>query len=224
MAQAGEPDERQLHPVPASETRARVMGGFAIRESLLKKFKKGIDAGLAFPDAAQAAGIPYEFVLAALSHDDDVRRWYRQAADRKSLIRAEDAHLLPEVKSTIQIKRETVNLAMAAGLGRKYAEAIAHIRPVDENGEFNQEHMNVLHGFMKSFVDCITIAFGLRNVTNKDAGEKGTVDELTEEQAMQKLVELREARLKREADEKRAIEARSTGGRSLKGPEPDEIP
>lgn len=217
----GEAQERDLHPIPASETRARVMGGFTIRESLLRKFKKGIDAGLAFPDAAKAAGIPYEFVLAALTHDEDVRSWYRQAAGRKSLIRAEDAHLLPEVKSTIQIKRETVNLAMAAGLGHKFAEAIAHIRPVDENGEFNQEHMNVLHGFMKSFVAMLPKE---SDVTNKDAGEQGTVDELTEEQAMQKLVELREARLKREADERRAIEARSTGGRSLKGPEPDEIP
>jgi len=213
--------ENELIPVPANDTRERTMGGFVIRESLLKKFKKGIDAGLAFPDAAQAAGIPYEFVVSALGHDDDIRKWFKMCVGRKSLIRAEDAFLLPETKTTLQLKTETVNLAMAAGLGHRFAEAIAHIRPIDEDGEFNREHMNVLIGMGK-------LVFGMMpnesHNANREVIEDRNAIPRDEKSVMQELVMLREERLKKEAAEKSAIEARMTGGRSLKGPDKHDAP
>ena len=211
-----EPQQRELKPIPANETRARVMGGFMIRETLMKKWVAAHKTGLAFPDSAQAAGIPYEYALAALSHDDDVRRMYREAQGRKSLIRAEDADLIPDTKSTLEIKREIVNLAMAGGIGNKFAETIAHLKPIDEDGQLNHDHVNVLNAFMKHISSMLP-----KESENKNQEKEPEQEQLSEAQAMKLLMEAREARMKREAAEEKAIEARASGGRSLKGPELD---
>ena len=217
MPQRGE-REQDLHPVPANETRARLIGGFKLRESLLVKMGQGVEAGLAFPDAAQAAGIPYELVLASLSYDDDMRAWYRQCSGRKSLIRAEDAQLLPTAKSSMEHKKDTLDLVFAAGLGRKLAEAVAHIEVIDpETGDFNKEHMNVLFAFNKNFM-------GLLPKESEGIHRDAPPDEApprTEEIVARELLELREKRLAGEAAEKTALETRRTGGRSLTGPKRD---
>lgn len=212
-----EPREYELKPIPANEARARVMGGFMIRESLMKKWIAAHKTGLAFPDSAQAAGIPYEYALAALSHDDDVRKMYREAQGRKSLIRAEDADLIPDTKSTMEIKRDIVNLAMAGGIGNKFAETIAHLKPIDEGGNLNHEHVNVLNAFMKHITSMLPKESENKN-QDQEPEEK---EQLSEAQAMKLLMEAREARLKKEAAEEKAIEARASGGRSLKGPKLD---
>ena len=214
---AREPKEDQLYPKPANETRERKLAGFIIRESLLKKMRQGIDSGLAFPDAAQAAGIPYELVLAQLGHDNDMRAWYRECSGRKSLIRSEDAGLLPESRSPLELKHEMVRKVFAAGLGDRFAEAAAHIRVIDpETGTYDKEGMQVL-GFFGKFVLNHILPKESENTNQEKPPEP--VKELTDDELMRELLERREARLGRQSDAEEAKRVRESGGRILKGPE-----
>ena len=206
--------ESQLVPVAATEGRSREMGGFMMRESLLKKMKKGIDAGLAFPDAAKAAGIPYELVVSALSHDTELRGWFKISAGRKSLIRSQDAHTLPTVRSTMEIKKELTNLIFSSGLGERFAETAAHLQVIDPHtGEFNKEHLAIMFALGK-------LGFSLLPKENEIAQTEveAKVEKRSEQDIMQELITMREERLRLEAGDQRAIQARGTGGRSLEGP------
>lgn len=211
----GQRHERDLVPVTANHGQTVKVGGVAIRESLLVKMRSGIDAGLAFPDAAEAAGIPYTLVLAALTYDDEMRAWYRECSGRKSLIREADAELLPQVKSPAELRKSMLQKAFAAGLGDKIAETIAHIEPIDpETGDFNKVHLQVLSEFSRHVLSHLPREM---DQTNRD-GLPEEKRQRTEQEVMQELIALREERMKRETAAQRAIEARSTGGRSLKGP------
>jgi len=211
-------EDKQV-PVTADPVRAQEMGGFFIRESLLKKMRQGIDAGLAFPDAAKAAGIPYTLVLAQLGHNDDLRSWFRECAGRKSMIRAEDANLLPETKHPIQLKHDLVNKLFSAGLGDRFAEAAAHIRVIDpETGSFDKEGMQVL-GFFGKFVLNHLLPKETENRHEEKAPEP--LREMSDEELMQELVSRREQRLQLQAQADEAKKVRESGGQRLKGPELD---
>jgi|DEB0MinimDraft_10_1074344.scaffolds.fasta_scaffold13900_2 hypothetical protein len=219
MSKHHEREDRQV-PVVSNEIRAQKMGGFFIRETLLKQMRQGIDSGLAFADAAKAAGIPYELVLAQLPHNDDLREWYRECSGRRSLIRAEDADVLPETKNPLQLKHDLVNKLFAAGLGDRFAEAAAHIRVIDpETGEYDKEGMNVL-GFFGKFVLNHLLPKETENTNQEKPPEP--VKELTDEQLMQELVKRREQRLQLQTQADEAKRVRQSGGARLKGPEKDE--
>lgn len=209
-------EDKQV-PVTEDPIRAQEMGGFLIRESLLKEMRKGIDAGLAFPDAAKAAGIPYELVLAQLGHNDELRAWYRECSGRKSLIRAEDAQHLPETKNPLELKHDLVRKVFSAGLADRFAEAAAHIRVIDpETGTYDKEGMQVL-GFFGKFVLNHLLPKETENTNQEKAPEP--LKEMSDEELMQEIIARREKRLQLQEKARAAQEVRQSGGRSLKGPE-----
>lgn len=182
-----------------------------MRESLLQKMRQGIDAGLAFPDAAQAAGIPYELVVGALTYDEELRGWFRECKGRTSLIRDEDAHVLPDSKSPRQLKRDTLNIAMGAGLGHRFAEVISNLRPVDEHGNIDLVHTKIALEIGK-----LCFALFPKEV------EQTSVDEASDEppsesKLMQQLIELRDRKRLQLEEKERAKAARESGGQTLIG-------
>lgn len=179
-------EEGPLIPEIVSEARQKKVGAFLIRESLLDKMRKGIDQGLAFVDAAEAAGIPYELVLHRLSHDDEMREWYQEAAGRQSIIRDPEAKILPSDTTPLRVKREFVRKLYAAGLFDKIAELAAHADVTTADGR-------QILGFYMKYV--LKEVLPKETASQVEISKPAEISQLSTQELLRELNDRREKRL-----------------------------
>lgn len=207
--------ERYLLPQPANERRARTLAGYRVREAVIEKFRKGIEVGgLSFPDAAEAAGMPFELALSQIHQDEDFQRWFQMAKGRKVLAKDESAGFMPDLKSVRQLNEEFIRTALGAGLKERLAETIAHLRPVDDEGridgvqfDYLERAANTLARYMPKMNENLNV--------NQDAKP---LEKLSDADLMREITARRERRMAAEQQIERARAVRASGGTILEGP------
>lgn len=200
---------RSQMPEVAPE-RQRKVGQFMIRESLLEKMKTAFyDENMAFPDAAEAAGIPYELVLAQIKHDPELKQMFIEGQGRQSLLRSTDTDLLPETRKPIDIKRELLHKLTIAGVPNMIAEVLPFIRPVKEDGSLDHNHMQYLRWiggdlYVKNLLPSEQVT--------KSVKENDDVSKMSDEELALELKRRMEVREELEEKARLAQLARANGG------------
>lgn len=197
----------EQHEIEVAAPRKRRVGSFMIRESLLAKVRQGIESGLAFADAAEGAGVPYELMLAQISHDEEIRKWFLECRGRKSLMKGSDYDILPEARKPIDIKREIIHKLHCAGLVDTIAETAAFIQPVKEDGTIDDNHFR----YMKQYMDFMAKVTPSENHNvNKEVASD--FSKHSDEDLARILIERKMARAELEEKERHAAEVRKSGG------------
>ena len=176
--------------------RQKKVGVFLIREHRRAKMARGMDRGLHFVDAAEAAGIPYEVAMGSVSVDEEMRCWWRLSEDRPQIGKPKE---MVDRRSPLQIKRDFVNKLADAGLFDKIPEMVSKADPDTPEGK------EVL-GFMVKFL--------IKDILPKEVAskiehtQKAELTEMSDEELARLLHERRQARLGAVAEREAADESR----------------
>jgi len=102
-----------------------------IRAQVKREIRTGYEQGLHLFDAAEAAGMSADIVIANISTDDDFQEWFRGSRSRMRMTKFE----IPDALTPTEMKEGIVRAAMRAGAVEKIGLIIALADPMTSEGK-----------------------------------------------------------------------------------------
>lgn len=102
-----------------------------LRAQIKREIKDGYDQGLHLFDAAEAAGMSADIVIANISTDEDFEQWFRGSRNRIRMTEFE----IPDALTPSEMKEGIVRAAMRAGAVEKIGLIIALADPTTAEGK-----------------------------------------------------------------------------------------
>ena len=154
-----------------------------LRAQIKRDIGAGFEAGLHIFDAADAAGMSADIVIANMATDDDFRNWYTLSRGRTRMTTFE----APDALTPVEMKEALVRAAIRAGAIEKAAIVIALADPTTTEGKKDLKDFGLalmkdhLPKEVKKTVEKVDIPLSSKDVLVQMSESKEEIERLTQQ-------------------------------------------